>query len=430
MTPEQLIASIRESLAQYEAELAPQFVTADPSTLQALLDTAEVPIHLAPGQEYPGVVIARSVTLIGHGASIKGDAKPAIRVAPGTAGVYIEDVACTAVNWRDAVVQLGDNSSTTQGSVDLVPRDIVLAAVRIPSHRGKAGFAVHATQVALEDCEVKDLWDPGLSDSKAIWIHNTPGSVEVLGGYFEAGSENLLVGGDSVKIPGNTPTGILIEGAVFEKPAAWQTDGVNRAVKNLLELKAGRNVTIRDCTFRRNWVAAQTGWGLVITPKNANIIDGVLIENCTIEQVAGGLNLLGLDYNTVTPAATRNIVVRRCSFAISKATQGGGYGILALMTGGMKDVTFDQCTASFDGPEIILSDTNATYGPQGPVTITGCTMNTGQYALKGDGASYGDALPAGSPYIGQELLIGAITGNTFSGAPSRFKANFPSNIYL
>jgi hypothetical protein len=63
------------------------------------------------------------------------------------------------------------------------------------------------------------------------------------------------------------------------------------------------------------------------------------------------------------------------------------------------------------------------------VAITGCTMPTGQYGLKADGINYGDALAAGSVYIGQELLIGSIAGNTFSGAPSRFKTNFPDNLW-
>jgi hypothetical protein len=57
-------------------------------------------------------------------------------------------------------------------------------------------------------------------------------------------------------------------------------------------------------------------------------------------------------------------------------------------------------------------------------------MPTGQYGLKADGINYGDALAAGSVYIGQELLIGSIAGNTFSGAPSRFKTNFPLNTWV
>jgi hypothetical protein len=64
------------------------------------------------------------------------------------------------------------------------------------------------------------------------------------------------------------------------------------------------------------------------------------------------------------------------------------------------------------------------------VTITGCTMPTGQYGLKADGANYGDALTVGSVYTGQELLVGTISGNTFSGAPTKFKANFPDNTWV
>jgi hypothetical protein len=435
MTPEQLIAEIRASLGRYEFELIPPpppeplFVIADPVNVQSVLDTATKPVHLVAGAEYPKLVINHPLELVGNGASVVGNAGPAVYVTPGVTGVTISDLSCGCTNWRGGVVQLGDNSSTTQGSVDVVPKNLVVRNVTIPTHRGKAGFEIHATDVDLIDCSAYDVWDPGLSDSKAIWIHNTPGVVRVTGGHFEAGSENVMIGGDSVKIPGNTPTNITIDGVILQKPLSWQTDGVNRAVKNLFEIKAGRNVILRNSVLDGSWVASQTGWAVVITPKNANIVDGVLVEGCTVKNVGGLVQLMGLDYNTITPQATRNVVFRNCDITVSKA-QFGGQGCLSTMTGGMKDITFDNIRGTFDGSQLVISDSTAAYGQQGPLTITGCSLPTGQYGLKADGVNYGDPLLAGSVYIGQELLIGSISGNTFTGAPTRFKTNFPNNIYV
>jgi hypothetical protein len=435
MTPETLIAGVEALIAQYRAELAPppppepQFTVVPSGGDVNAAFAAGLPVHLEATGEYSAITIPSGGRLIGNGASVIGNAGPAIYVAPGTSDVRVEHAIATVTNWRGGVVQLGDNSATTQGTLAAVPTGIVVDSVTIPTHRGKAGFEIHATAVQLINCSAYDVWDPGLSDSKAIWIHNTPGGIIVTGGHFESGSENIMIGGDSVKIPGNTPTDILIDGATFQKPLSWQTDGINRSVKNLFEVKAGRNVTLRNSTLDGSWVASQTGFAVVITPKNANIVDGVLVEDCVVRNAGALVQLMGLDYNTVTPQATRNVVFRRVQFTLSKA-QFGGLGGLATMTGGMKDVTFDQCSGTHDGSQMVISDSNATYGQQGPVTITGCTMPTGQYGLKADGINYGDALAAGSVYIGQELLIGSIAGNTFSGAPSRFKTNFPLNTWV
>jgi hypothetical protein len=433
MTKDELIAEIETVIARCRAEdipppPPPQIVTVPSGGDIAAAFAAGLPVHLEAGGEYGGVTLQSFASLYGNGAHIHGVGRPALSLAPAAVSVYAENLTCTS-DYRSEVVQLGD-ATAAQNTIKLVPDAITIVNVTVPTHRGKRGFAIHATDVLLENCSAFDVWDPGLADSQGIWIHNTPGSISIIGGTFEAASENIMVGGDSVKIPGNTPTGILIDGVTLQKPLGWQTDGTNRAVKNLLELKASRNVVIRNCVLDGTWTASQShGCAFVFTPKNANIVDGVLVEDCVVRNAGALVQLMGLDYNTVTPQATRNIVFRRVQFTLSKA-QFGGLGGLTTMTGGMKDVIFDQCSGTHDGSQMVISDSSATYGQQGPVTITGCTMPTGQYGLKADGVNYGDALAAGSVYIGQELLIGSIAGNTFSGAPSRFKTNFPDNIWV
>lgn len=430
MTPDQLISNIEACIAQYKAELAPPVpqLTLVPSGGDVTAAfAAGLPVHLEATGEYGSITLPTGARLYGNGAKVHGVGKQALLVPIGASHIYVENLTCTS-DYRSAVVSLGD-ATVAQNAVELVPRDVTLVNVHVPTHRGKRAFEVHATEVSLIACSALDVYDPGLADSQAIWIHNTPGVVRVTGGVFEAGSENIMIGGDSVKIPGNTPTDIIIDEVILQKPLSWQTDGINRAVKNLFEVKAGRGVILRNSTLDGSWAAAQTGWAIVITPKNANIVDGVLVEDCVVRNAGGLVQLMGLDYNTVTPQATKGIVLRRVDFTISKA-QFGGQGHLATLTGGMKDVTFDACNGTFDGSQILISDSSALYGQQGPVTITGCTMPTGAYGLKADGANYGDPLAVGSVYTGQELLIGAISGNTFSGAPSRFKTNFPSNTYI
>jgi hypothetical protein len=327
-----------------------------------------------------------------------------------------------------SVIQLGDNSVTTQGALDRVPKRITLDNIQIPTHRGKRGIEVNATDVIIRNPQIQDVWSPARADSQAIGILNTPGNVTVFGGNLSAGSEVVMLGGDTMKLPNTQIRNVMFDGVTLQRPLAWQTDGVARVVKNLFEVKAGVDVTVRNCTLDGCWRDGQDGWAFVITPKNSQYIQNVLVENCIVKNAAGLVQLLGKDYNSVTPQATRGVVFKNVSFDLSRALY-GGRGIPVLMTGGMLDFSIQDCNGTFDGTTIVLSDTTATYGPQGPVTMTGCTMPTGAYGLMADGTNYGSPLPIGSSYAGQELLTN-ITGNTFSGAPTRFKTNFPDNTYV
>ena len=415
MTAEELIIAVEKLIAEY------RIPTIEPG--QALPDGT---FRLKSGVEYPRLILRTGQKVLGEGAIVSGGAYPAIYVPPGNTDIYVEKL--TLASTYQSVVQLGDNSALTQTSVAQVPARITLDSINIPTHRGKRGVEINATDVTIGNCKIIDVYSTALADSQAIGVLNTPGHIFIKNCELSAGSEVIMIGGDTMKLANTAIANVFIEDCLLYRPLSWQTDGINRAVKNLFEIKAGTNIIMRNCALQGCWKASQDGWAFVITPKNNQYIQDVLIEDCTVRSVSGLVQLLGKDYNSVTPQATRGIVLRRCDFEISK-TLYGGHGIVTTMTGGMQDVTFDSCVGTFDGTQIVLSDTNATYGKQGPVTIINCNMPTGAYSIKADGTNYGDPLPTGSPYIGQELLSN-ITGNTFSNAPSRFKTNFPNNTYL
>jgi len=417
MTAEELIAQIEALIAVYRVPPIPVVQPGDP--------LPDGTFKLVAGLEYPRLILRSGQRVLGCGAKINGGAYPAIYVPPSTFDVHVEEVTCAST--YQSVVLLGDNLDTTQASAELVPRRITLDRISIPTHRGKRGIEVNASDVTITNSDIADVWSPALADSQAIGVLNSCGGVTIKNCRLSSGSEVVMLGGDRMKIVGGIIRDVLIENCELYRPMSWQTDGINRAVKNLFEIKAGVNVTMRNCVLDGSWKAAQDGWAFVITPKNSQYIENVLVEGCTVRNASGFANLMGLDYNTVTPQNTKGVVFRNCNFVVTKNL--GGRGTVGLMTGGMKDVTFENCSGTFDGNAIVQSDSNATYGQHGPLTMTGCTMPTGIYGLTADGAVYGDPLPAGSVYIGQELLTN-ITGNTFTGAPSRFKTNFPNNTYL
>jgi hypothetical protein len=432
MTNDELIAGIELLIAQYrlgqipaaplpDVPEVPQFLVVTPDqNLQQALDNATGPVHLVEGASYPGVTLPTGAVLVGNGAEIVGVNVPALYVAPGSHSIAVSDVVCTSN--VAAVVQLGDNLATTQSTLEAVPHHIKLERVTVPTHRGKRAFEVNASDVELLGCQALDIYDPAQRDSQAILILNTPGRVTVIGGEFVAGSENILIGGDTIKIPGVIQSDLLFDSVKLHKPESWRTDGINRAVKNLFEVKAGRRVTLKNSTLSGSWKAGQDGWAIVITPKNSQLIEDVLIDNVVVDRASGGVLFLGKDYNSVTPAATRGVVVRDSAFVLSKSY--GGRGILALYVAGMLDSTWERVTATFDGTAIVVCDTQV---PAGPFTMTDSTMPTGSIAVAAPGVNYGGPTPLA--YAGREFTT-VFERNTFLLAPSAFKKFYPNNTFV
>ena len=394
--------------------------------LQAALDAGGT-IELEPGATFSAarfVVSKSGTTLNGRGAALEGTEGPALYIPPGVHDVTVHDIAATSKD-EQSVVQCGDNGPT-QTAAAQVPQRISFTKVVIPSHRGKRGFELNCA-ATLNDSKALDVWAESLQDSQAIAVLNTCGPVTVKGGEYVAASENIMVGGDTLKVEGCIQGDLTFDGVALTKPEEWHTDGVRRGVKNLFELKSGVRVKLLNATLSGSWKAGQDGWAILITPRNGSYVKDVLIDNVTVERVGGGIQFLGRNKGTDTPEATSGILVRNSRFAISRADY-GGRGILALMTNGVGDVTWENVTARFDGPAIVQADSKV---PQGPFTMRNSRAVLGTYGVSMPGAHYGGA---GTP--GRELQT-VLEGNTFGESERmsksglrRFKKAFPRNTYV
>src|SRR5678816_3181005 len=78
---------------------------------------------------------------------------------------------------------------------------------------------------------------------------NGPGPYHIINNYIEAAAENIMFGGADAKIPNLVPSDIEIRRNHVFKPLSWKVGdpsylGRHWAIKNLLELKNARRVTI------------------------------------------------------------------------------------------------------------------------------------------------------------------------------------------
>jgi hypothetical protein len=440
MTPDQYAAATRELLEALadlglratdllHTEPTPEpdpVVVSTAEGLQAALDTGGL-VRIADGATLTGRFVIRRPAILrgGLGAALRGDRGPALAVPPGVSDVAVIGPLGLTADASDTVVRLGANDAALQGTLDAVPRRILLQDLTIPSHRGKRGIEVNAADVAIRGCTVHDVWAPGSGtlagpDSQAIWIHNTPGPVTIGHCDLTAGSEVIMVGGDTMRLVGVIPSDITIHDSRLWRPMVWQTDGINRAVKTGLELKTGRRVRVTDCEILGNWKASQTGFAITLTPRAGGCVEDVLFERVTVRDAGAVLNLTGHDEagKPPTPARTTGIVFRSCTTEATVTL--GGRGIFALLTMGPDALTVDQTTFRGDGSSFILGGDSERIGA---IRVMASRFSAGKYGIMGGGkanlldwSSWLDACD--------------VAGNVIAGASSEFRSRVPENTFI
>lgn len=134
------------------------------------------------------------------------------------------------------------------------------------------------------------------------------GPYKIVNNFLEAAAESIQLGGGAATV---APTDIEIRQNFMFKPMIWMkgqpgfvggADGNPFIVKNLFELKNAQRVLFEGNILENTWGGfTQTGFGLLLTPKNQAIrtsnvcpnclVTDVTIRNCRISHVASGLQV-------------------------------------------------------------------------------------------------------------------------------------------
>lgn len=387
--------------------------------LQSALITGPLIIELQPIEYVGSFNITRTGTILrGRGAQIRAVGGPALRLVPNTDDVQIEDLSATSTG--AVVILLGENT-TAQTTLESTPNNIILRRVRVPTHRGKRPIEINASNWQLLDCHVADSWDTGGQDSQAFAVLNSPGPGLIDGGSYSAGSEVGLFGGDTMKIPNVIPTGFTIRRTRLYRPLSWRTDGVSRRAKSLLEFKTGDQVTVEDTTlegcYRDAWSDC---YAVVVTPRSGGATTNITFSRLIMRDITSCIQMTGRDNVTVTPARTDNIVFRDSSCEPDPGSLGGGRGILAMITMSPNRVVFENIVHTGPGNQLVY------YGDSekmGSLRFVNGLSTTGQYGFAG---------PQGNNGTNWNTWTDAleVTGNTFTGASTIFRNNFPTNTFV
>ncbi len=242
-----------------------------------------------------------------------------------------------------------------------------------PASGGKRGIAANCSGFICEDSVIQGFWSD-FQDTQAIGAWNGPGPFRIVNNYLQASGENIMFGGACPAIPQLVPSNITVEGNWLHKPDAWrgefqQMKTLTRGgrtlnwfigrprralleprdareakstcvVKNLFEIKNGRNAVIRHNIFEGCWSSGQAGFAFQLTVRSCEAGDypwatcsNVLIDqNIIISE--NGINILGTDGNrdacgdpayagsAETLVIIRNHIQSNWVFQIMSAAQG------------------------------------------------------------------------------------------------------------
>ena len=302
--------------------------------------------------------------------------------------------AMPARNDREVVLvgQLEATTSEAQPDAVVIDRVAVLAG----EAGGVRGISLHTRGVTVTRSHVAGFWYR-YRDSQAIWINNGPGPYTITDNYLEGSGENIMVGGDAIRIPNVVPSDILIARNTIYKPESWRT--LYGSVKNSVELKAGRRVTIEDNLIDGNWKDAQGGDTIVLTPRNPSggcpwiVVEDVVIRRNVVTRATQGyaVSILGTDNNHETQQTAR-VTVEHNLFA--DAT--GGFKILVGVAGHL--IVRRNTFPAIAGNWFLFSG------------ITVKTPLTAQWNVAKSGA-YGIS---GSTTVGEPSLLAATEGAVFT----------------
>jgi hypothetical protein len=419
--------------------------------LQAAIDRARSgdTILLRPGVKYVGNFIlpnkpgtqpitirtadvsgqppAGSRVLPSHAATLakigSPDSQPALRTAPGAHDWRLQLLEFLPT--RDGagdIITLGDGSSA-QRDLAAVPQRLVVDRCYIhgdPDKGQKRGIALNSGQTQIVGSYISDIKVRG-QDAQAIAGWNGPGPYTIESNYLEASGENFMLGGADPSIAGLIPSDIVFRRNHLAKPLAWREQGWT--VKNLLELKNARRVLIEGNLMEYAWRHAQTGYAVVITPRNQDgnspwaTVEDVTFRNNIVRHAGGGMQIIGADSEHPS-GPTRRILVTNNLFYDIDEQQWQGSGAFVLIGDGPNEVSIEHNTVQQSGT-ILLA-----YGgtKDAPTPIPGLKFRDNivkhnEYGVFGSDRAVGeDTLRSYFP--GAVFLSNAIAGGDSRSYPS------------
>lgn len=224
------------------------------------------------------------------------------------------------------IIQIGKGDET---KIEELPHHIEFDRVYIHGSNEfgqRRGIAANGRNIKITNSYISNIKRKG-EESQAIAAWATDGPIIIENNYLEAAAENILFGGAGSPLM-LTPTDCLVRNNVLNKPIDWkESDWV---VKNLFEIKNGKNIKIENNLMTNNWVMAQDGTAILFTTRadNPNVtIENIEFSNNIVRSSGNALNVYGSEGK-----GGKNLIIRNNIFDDINGERWGGGGMFLKIT--------------------------------------------------------------------------------------------------
>src|SRR5262249_22786849 len=260
------------------------------------------------------------------------------------------------------------------------------------------GISLNTAETSVINSYISDIHSID-NEAQAICGWNGPGPFHIINNYLEAAGENIMFEGADPRIKTLVPPDIEIRGNHLFKPLTWKVGdpsylGRHWLVKNILELKNARRVTIDGNVLQNNWVDAQAGTPVLFTARNQGgtapwcVVEDVVFRNNTVTNTQGGVNILRTDWES------RGAITSRVTVTNNIFDKIGNFNAFQLLNG-PNDVQITHNTV-FKGGNIFVFDADAG-SPKGTgLVIRDNLFSEGGYGVFG--SNVGEGTPALDAY--------------------------------
>ncbi len=329
------------------------------------------------GWNGPGPYVIENNYLEGAGENVMfGGADPTIDQLVPSDITFRNNHVRKPVEWRQDIIAAPASVAASAGPTgSLVPDSYYYRVVaRRPAGQGQIASSAGSAEVAASltaSGGVQVSWAvvPGATEYRVYRRTATAASVfwtVKTNGYTDSGGTAGTAG-----VPG--------------------ASGSKWSVKNLFELKNARRVTIVGNVFENNWVASQTGYGILLKSWNQDgkapwsVVEDVLFTHNIVRHVSSAINVLGYGAGYPTQQL-RNLTIANNIFDDVSSANWAGDGRFVMIGDAPANVTIDHNTVSHTG--MVL---NAHGGAVQGFTYTNNLTHHNQYGVKGDGTGVGNA---------------------------------------
>lgn len=277
------------------------------------------------------------------------------------------------------------------------------------------------------------------------------GPYQIVNNFLEAGAESVIFGGGSAT---QTPADIEIRRNHMFKPLTWKrgnagyvggADGNPFIVKNLFELKNAQRVQFEGNILEDSWGGfSQTGFGILLTPKNQAIgndnvcpicqVTDVTIRYVTISHVGSGLQIGdGLSDNGGAALAGKRYSIHDVVVDDIDPTRFLGNGNFAQVSMGvnapvLQSVAIDHVTAFPPNVMFNIGDNTKVNPQMNAFTFTNSIINAGSAPMRSTGGGPANCAYFDSPLITLNACFASYSfrSNVIIASPDKFFGAWPS----